>query len=139
MKLIFSRRKHIASIRARIKAGGAPLTRAEYRLIQTQKDDINKCVFTYLVSIFIVHKHFPFIELFLFLSLPFSWKKSSPSLPYTLHSCSHQHVSFPPNSNASKTNAQKKPKLSQFNTSTCMASSSERKNQKASYLYSLYG
>ena len=40
VKLIFSRRKHIALIKARIKAGGAPLTRSEYRLIQTQKDDI---------------------------------------------------------------------------------------------------
>jgi len=45
VKLIYTRRKEIALIKDRIAAGGAPLTRAEFRLIQTQKDDLKKYVF----------------------------------------------------------------------------------------------
>lgn len=44
VKLIFLRRREIAHIHARISAGGRPLTRAEFRLIQTQKDDVNRSV-----------------------------------------------------------------------------------------------
>ena len=55
------------------------------------------------------------------------------------HSCSHQHVSSPPNDNASKTDAQKKRKRSQLNTSTCTANLRKRKIQRASYLYNPYG
>src|SRR6188768_2454927 len=44
VKLIFSRRRDIALIRDRIANGGTPLTRAEFRLIQTQRDDVKKCV-----------------------------------------------------------------------------------------------
>jgi len=44
VKLIYTRRKEIALIKDRIAAGGAPLTRAEFRLIQTQKDDLKKYV-----------------------------------------------------------------------------------------------
>lgn len=44
VKLIFLRRREIAQIHARISAGGSPLTRAEFRLIQTQRDDVNKYV-----------------------------------------------------------------------------------------------
>jgi hypothetical protein len=42
VKLIFIRWKQISLIRARIKAGGGPLSRFENRLIRTQKDDVNK-------------------------------------------------------------------------------------------------
>lgn len=49
-KLIFTRRGAIARIRARVAAGGAPLTRAEFRLIATQRDDITKCVFVVFMT-----------------------------------------------------------------------------------------
>ena len=71
MKLIFSRRKHIALIKARIKSGGAPLTRSEYRLIQTQKDDIKKCVLTLSLLHFhhssSIHRVIPFLIIALIL------------------------------------------------------------------------
>ena len=70
MKLIFSRRKEIALIRARIKAGGTPLTRSEHRLIQTQKDDINKCVLFILLHRYYslsIHRVIPFIVIALIL------------------------------------------------------------------------
>jgi len=44
VKLVITRRGEIAAIRRRIRDGGPPLTRAEFRLITTQKDDINKYV-----------------------------------------------------------------------------------------------
>jgi len=44
VKLIFIRQNQISLIRARIKAGGTPLSRFENRLIRTQKDDVNKVV-----------------------------------------------------------------------------------------------
>lgn len=46
MKLIFIRRQDIAAIQARIRDGGAPLSRWESRFIRTQKDDINKYVYS---------------------------------------------------------------------------------------------
>ena len=70
MKLIFSRRQEIALIRARIKAGGTPLTRSEYRLIQTQKDDVYKCVFFTLLHLhhsYSIHRLIPFVIIALIL------------------------------------------------------------------------
>lgn len=71
MKLIFSRRKEIALIRARIKAGGTPLTRFEHRLIRTQKDDIVKCVFFFFSPFCIFHHSFSIHRIipFLFIAL----------------------------------------------------------------------
>ncbi|KAF8813624.1 hypothetical protein BYT27DRAFT_7083804 [Phlegmacium glaucopus] len=69
VKLIFSRRKHIALIKARIKAGGAPLTRSEYRLIQTQKDDVNK-VIPFLMIALILEEVIPLIAIYAPFMLP---------------------------------------------------------------------
>ncbi|KAF8972955.1 hypothetical protein BDZ97DRAFT_1912558 [Flammula alnicola] len=62
VKLIFTRRKTIAAIKARISAGGAPLTRAEYRLIQTQKDDINNHPF--LIIALLLEEVIPLIAIY---------------------------------------------------------------------------
>jgi len=70
VKLIFIRRKQISLIRARVKAGGSPLSRFEYRLIITQKDDVNKLeLFLSLFSIFsnIIRRVVPFIFIALLL------------------------------------------------------------------------
>jgi hypothetical protein len=42
VKLIFIRRKEVTIIKARIKAGGSPITRSEYRFVIAQKDDVRK-------------------------------------------------------------------------------------------------
>ncbi|KAF8629111.1 hypothetical protein AX17_005697 [Amanita inopinata Kibby_2008] len=44
VRLIFIRRQQVSVIRARIKAGGSPLTRSEFRFITMQRDDVNKVV-----------------------------------------------------------------------------------------------
>jgi LETM1-like protein len=70
VKLIFSRRKEIALIRARVKAGGTPLTRSEHRLIRTQKDDVIKCVFFTLLHFhhsFSIYRIIPFVFIALIL------------------------------------------------------------------------
>ncbi|KDR75409.1 hypothetical protein GALMADRAFT_268944 [Galerina marginata CBS 339.88] len=69
VKLIFSRRKEIALIKARVKAGGVPLTRSEFRLIETQKDDINKVV-PFLVIALILEEVIPLIAIYAPFMLP---------------------------------------------------------------------
>ncbi|KAF9047288.1 hypothetical protein BJ165DRAFT_1082310 [Panaeolus papilionaceus] len=69
VKLIWSRRGDIAVINARVKAGGAPLTRAEWRLIQTQKDDINKVV-PFLIIALILEEVIPLIAIYAPFMLP---------------------------------------------------------------------
>ncbi|KAF6760010.1 hypothetical protein DFP72DRAFT_1096101 [Ephemerocybe angulata] len=69
VKLIFSRRKEIAAIRARIKEGGSPLTRAEYRFIQTQKDDVNK-VIPFLIIALLLEEVIPLIAIYAPFMLP---------------------------------------------------------------------
>ncbi|KJA27769.1 hypothetical protein HYPSUDRAFT_212343 [Hypholoma sublateritium FD-334 SS-4] len=62
-KLIFTRRGDIARIRARVAAGGAPLTRAEFRLIATQRDDITKLV-PFLVIALLLEEVIPLIAIY---------------------------------------------------------------------------
>ncbi|KAF5351981.1 hypothetical protein D9756_007385 [Leucocoprinus leucothites] len=63
VKLIFVRRGEIASIRARIKAGGSPLTRSEFRFIQTQKDDVNK-VIPFIIIALLLEEVIPIIAIY---------------------------------------------------------------------------
>lgn len=69
VKLIFSRRKQIAAIRARIKEGGPPLTRAEFRFIATQKDDVNK-VIPFLIIALLLEEVIPLIAIYAPFMLP---------------------------------------------------------------------
>ncbi|KAG6908387.1 hypothetical protein DXG01_004816 [Tephrocybe rancida] len=69
VKLIFIRRKEINLIRARIKAGGSLLTRAEYRLIRTQKSDINKVV-PFLFIALLLEEIIPLIAIYAPFMLP---------------------------------------------------------------------
>ncbi|KAG2015947.1 hypothetical protein CC2G_009165 [Coprinopsis cinerea AmutBmut pab1-1] len=69
VKLIFTRRKEIAAIRERIKAGGAPLTRAEFRFIQTQKDDVNKVV-PFIIIALLLEEVIPLIAIYAPFMLP---------------------------------------------------------------------
>ncbi|KAF8894920.1 hypothetical protein CPB84DRAFT_1782640 [Gymnopilus junonius] len=69
VKLIFSRKKQIALIRARIRAGGSPLTRAEFRLIETQKDDVNKVV-PFLIIALVLEEIIPLIAIYAPFMLP---------------------------------------------------------------------
>ncbi|KAF8197953.1 hypothetical protein BJ912DRAFT_922670 [Pholiota molesta] len=68
-KLIFTRRKAIALIHARVKAGGAPLTRAEFRLIETQKDDVAKLV-PFLIIALLLEEVIPLIAIYVPAMLP---------------------------------------------------------------------
>ncbi|KAF9529300.1 hypothetical protein CPB83DRAFT_812685 [Crepidotus variabilis] len=63
VKLIFTRRKHIATVKERVAAGGSPLTRAEFRLIQTQKDDIKKVV-PFLIIAMLLEEVIPLIAIY---------------------------------------------------------------------------
>ncbi|KAJ3567051.1 hypothetical protein NP233_g6612 [Leucocoprinus birnbaumii] len=63
VKLIWVRRGEIAQIRARIKAGGAPLSRAEFRFIQTQKDDVNK-VIPFIIIALLLEEVIPIIAIY---------------------------------------------------------------------------
>ncbi|KAG6857270.1 hypothetical protein H0H87_007103 [Tephrocybe sp. NHM501043] len=69
VKLIFIRRKDINLIRARIKAGGSPLTRLEFRLIRTQKSDINKVV-PFIFIALILEEIIPLIAIYAPFMLP---------------------------------------------------------------------
>ncbi|KAF5386050.1 hypothetical protein D9615_002428 [Tricholomella constricta] len=69
VKLIFLRRKEINLIRARIKAGGSPLTRWENRLIRTQKSDINKVV-PFLFIALLLEEVIPLIAIYAPFMLP---------------------------------------------------------------------
>ncbi|KAF8160991.1 hypothetical protein B0H34DRAFT_781657 [Crassisporium funariophilum] len=69
VKLIFLRRKDIAMIKARIKEGGTSLTRSEFRLIQTQKDDINK-VIPFLIIAVLLEEVIPLIAIYAPFMLP---------------------------------------------------------------------
>ncbi|KAF9456627.1 hypothetical protein BDZ94DRAFT_1275167 [Collybia nuda] len=69
VKLIFVRRKEINLIRARIKQGGPPLSRAENRLIRTQKDDINK-VIPFLFIALLLEEIIPLIAIYAPFMLP---------------------------------------------------------------------
>ncbi|GLB37235.1 putative LETM1-like protein [Lyophyllum shimeji] len=69
VKLIFIRRKEINLIRARIKAGGSPLTRWENRLIRTQKSDINKVV-PFLFIALLLEEVIPLIAIYAPFMLP---------------------------------------------------------------------
>jgi len=69
VKLIFIRRKQISIIKARIKAGGSPLTRSEYRLIVLQKDDIRK-VIPFIVFALLLEEVIPLIAIYMPSLLP---------------------------------------------------------------------
>ncbi|CAA7259263.1 unnamed protein product [Cyclocybe aegerita] len=69
VKLIFSRRREIAAIKARIAAGGPPLTRSEFRLFETQKDDIAKVV-PFLVIALLLEEVIPLIAIYAPFMLP---------------------------------------------------------------------
>ncbi|KAG6829554.1 hypothetical protein H0H92_004223 [Tricholoma furcatifolium] len=69
VKLIFIRRKDINLIHARIKAGGSPLTRAEFRLIRTQRSDINKVV-PFLFIALLLEEIIPLIAIYAPFMLP---------------------------------------------------------------------
>ncbi|KAJ3501663.1 hypothetical protein NLJ89_g9237 [Agrocybe chaxingu] len=69
VKLIFSRRRDIAAIKARIAAGGPPLTRSEFRLFETQKDDIAKVV-PFLVIALLLEEVIPLIAIYAPFMLP---------------------------------------------------------------------
>ncbi|KAG6891734.1 hypothetical protein C0992_006154 [Termitomyces sp. T32_za158] len=68
-KLIFTRLKEINLIHARIKAGGSPLTRSEYRLIRTQKSDMNKVV-PFLFIALLLEEIIPLIAIYAPFMLP---------------------------------------------------------------------
>ncbi|KAG6878534.1 hypothetical protein C0993_004432 [Termitomyces sp. T159_Od127] len=68
-KLIFTRRKEINLIRARIKAGGSPLTRSEFRLIRTQRSDMNKVV-PFLFIALLLEEIIPLIAIYAPFMLP---------------------------------------------------------------------
>jgi len=63
IKIIFVRRREISEIRDRIRAGGAPLTRAEFRFIQTQKDDVNK-VIPFIIIALLLEEVIPLIAIY---------------------------------------------------------------------------
>ncbi|KAH6914121.1 hypothetical protein BKA70DRAFT_1558131 [Coprinopsis sp. MPI-PUGE-AT-0042] len=63
VKLIFIRRKEIAAIRERIRTGGPPLTRAEFRLIARQKDDVNK-VIPFIIVALLLEEVIPLIAIY---------------------------------------------------------------------------
>ncbi|PPQ89561.1 hypothetical protein CVT25_012233 [Psilocybe cyanescens] len=69
VKLVFIRRKQIAVIKARVRGGGAPLTRSEFRLIETQKDDINKIV-PFLLIALVLEEIIPLIAIYAPFMLP---------------------------------------------------------------------
>ncbi|KAG6862289.1 hypothetical protein C0995_015986 [Termitomyces sp. Mi166 len=69
VKLIFTRRKDISLIHARIKTGGSPLTRSEFRLIRTQKSDINKVV-PFLFIALLLEEIIPLIAIYAPFMLP---------------------------------------------------------------------
>ena len=137
VKLIFSRWKHCLDKSTYQSRRCASDLSSEYRLIQTQKDDINKCVLS-LSCIFSSLMSHP-------QSHPFPRYRPCPRRTCTAYChirsihAPINHVSSPPNNNASKPSGQKKPKLTQLNASTCMASLSDRKIQKTSYLYNPCG
>ncbi|TFK25480.1 hypothetical protein FA15DRAFT_668353 [Coprinopsis marcescibilis] len=69
VKLIFIRRREIAAILDRVKSGGAPLTRAEFRLITTQKDDVNK-VIPFIIIALLLEEVIPLIAIYAPFMLP---------------------------------------------------------------------
>ncbi|KIL68944.1 hypothetical protein M378DRAFT_158100 [Amanita muscaria Koide BX008] len=69
VKLIFIRRKEISAIRARIRAGGIPMTRSEFRLIATQKSDVRK-VIPFIVIALLLEEIIPLIAIYLPSMLP---------------------------------------------------------------------
>ncbi|KAG6820879.1 hypothetical protein H0H93_010223 [Arthromyces matolae] len=69
VKLIMIRRKEINLIHARIKAGGGPLTRFEFRLIQTQRSDLNKVV-PFLFIALLLEEIIPLIAIYAPFMLP---------------------------------------------------------------------
>ncbi|KAH9485296.1 LETM1 domain-containing protein mdm28, mitochondrial [Psilocybe cubensis] len=69
VKLVFFRRKEIAIIKARVRGGGAPLTRSEFRLIETQKDDINKII-PFLLIALVLEEIIPLIAIYAPFLLP---------------------------------------------------------------------
>lgn len=69
VKLIFTRRKDISLIRARIKNGGSPLTRWEYRLIHKQEDDVKKVV-PFLIIALLLEEVIPLIAIYAPFMLP---------------------------------------------------------------------
>ncbi|TFK44591.1 hypothetical protein BDQ12DRAFT_673250 [Crucibulum laeve] len=69
VKLIFTRRKEISLIRARVKAGGSPLTRQESRFIRVQKDDVNK-VIPFLIIALLLEEVIPLIAIYAPFMLP---------------------------------------------------------------------
>ncbi|KAF9007974.1 hypothetical protein BDQ17DRAFT_1275913, partial [Cyathus striatus] len=69
VKLVISRQKEVSHIRARISAGGAPLSRYENRFILTQKNDVSKVVPFVLIAL-IAEEIIPLIVVFAPSALP---------------------------------------------------------------------
>lgn len=95
VKLIFIRRKDISLIRARIRAGGVPLSRWENRFIRTQKDDVNK-VIPFLFIALLLEEVIPLIAIYAPFMLPstcilpsqrarIEGKKADKALAYSIH------------------------------------------------------
>ncbi|KAF8348103.1 hypothetical protein F5887DRAFT_880383 [Amanita rubescens] len=69
VKLIFIRRKEVTIIKARIKAGGSPMTRSEYRFVVAQKDDVRK-VIPFIVIALLLEEVIPLIAIYVPSLLP---------------------------------------------------------------------
>ncbi|KAK2467788.1 hypothetical protein APHAL10511_000083 [Amanita phalloides] len=69
VKLIVIRRKEVAIIKARVKAGGQPFTRSEYRFIIAQGDDIRK-VIPFVVIALLLEEVIPLIAIYVPSLLP---------------------------------------------------------------------
>ncbi|KAI9511142.1 hypothetical protein F5148DRAFT_402926 [Russula earlei] len=63
LKLIITHRKQVKSIRARVKAGGEPLSRWEHRFIQTNKSDLARLV-PFITIVLILEEVIPLIVLY---------------------------------------------------------------------------
>jgi len=69
VKLIFVRRTEVSAINARIRAGGTSMTRHEYRLIATQRNDVRK-VIPFIVIALLLEEIIPVIALYVPSMLP---------------------------------------------------------------------
>ncbi|XP_006460974.1 hypothetical protein AGABI2DRAFT_192547 [Agaricus bisporus var. bisporus H97] len=63
IKLIFVRSRQVSQIRSRVRSGGSPMTRAEFRFIQTQKKDINK-VIPFVIIALLLEEVIPLIAIY---------------------------------------------------------------------------
>ncbi|KAL0956080.1 hypothetical protein HGRIS_002249 [Hohenbuehelia grisea] len=69
VKMIFTHRKQVADIKRRIRSGGAPLTRAEFRFIHTYKDDVKKLI-PFIIIVLVLEEIIPLIAIYAPFMLP---------------------------------------------------------------------